>query len=404
MRKNRVFSLLLALIVIASALSGCGNRSDAPDSGNTGEKHEPITMLSAFGGTGQFVDLVNEKYPEIDLEIIPYSGSNMTAYMRDELSTEHMPDIYVTTVYFPGQEDLSDRLIDLSAYAFTNNYAEVRLRDVSDNGAIYLLPTHYNCTGITYNKTLLEEHGWTLPTSFKELEELAPKVKEAGCVLALDQNILPGYGFQYFCNIMDTNYLNTLEGRKWQNDFLAGTATMKGTPALMEALPILEKWRDIGMLNGNSGLDGDSAVKAKMAEGNTLFMLGSTNNFTKEDSDDEFGFMPYLSEDGTQNAFILNVSRYVGLNKQLEAEGSEQKLEDAIHVMELISSVEGLQTLTIGTEDTTLLPLRDYVIPETNYYKQIENDLNAGMTAPFIYAGWDNLRGHAGLYARRRGA
>lgn len=159
----------------------------------------------------------------------------------------------------------------------------------------------------------------------------------------------------------------------------------------MEALSTLEKWKEIGMLNDSTDEAGDAAVKAKMAEGNTLFMLGSTNNFTKEETDDEFGMMPYLSEDGTQNSLILNVSRYMGLNKQLEDEGNEQKLEDALHVMELMSSLEGMQALTTGTEDTTLLPLREYDIPVSNYYKQIEADLNAAMTAPFIYAGWDNL-------------
>ena len=33
---------------------------------------------------------------------------------------------------------------------------ESRLQDVFDNGAIYLLPSTYNCYGITYNKTLLK--------------------------------------------------------------------------------------------------------------------------------------------------------------------------------------------------------------------------------------------------------
>lgn len=227
MRKKRILSLILAAACSFTMLTGCGGKTEPGAAEDKTGEHEPITMLSLFSGIGQFVDLVNEKYPEINLEIIPYSGQNMTAYVRDELRTDHMPDIYTTTVFFPGQEDLSDRLIDMSSYDFTNNYAEARLRDVSDNGAIYLLPLAYNCTGITYNKTLLEKHGWTLPTTFAELEELAAKAKEAGVDLALNQSILPGYGFQYFCNIMDTCYLNTIEGRKWQNDFLNGTATMR---------------------------------------------------------------------------------------------------------------------------------------------------------------------------------
>ena len=141
-----------------------------------------------------------------------------------------MTDIYFGSMYAPAVTDVSDHLLDMSAYPFTDNFTDQRLREVTDDGHIYMLPLYYSVLGITYNKTLLDEHGWTLPTSLEELEALAPKVKEAGCELALNQASLPGYGFQYFCNIMDTSYLNTLEGRKWQNDFLAGTATMKDTP------------------------------------------------------------------------------------------------------------------------------------------------------------------------------
>ena len=87
-----------------------------------------------------------------------------------------------------------------------------------DNGAIYLLPSTYNCYGITYNKTLLKKYGWELPNSFAELEELAAKAKEAGVDLCLPQIQYPGYGFQYLCNIADADFLGTLDGRLWQRD------------------------------------------------------------------------------------------------------------------------------------------------------------------------------------------
>ena len=72
---------------------------------------------------------------------------------------------------------VSNKLLDLSGYDFTDNYVESRLQDVFDNGAIYLPPSVYNCYGITYNKTLLRAHGWELPNSFAELEVLAAKAK-----------------------------------------------------------------------------------------------------------------------------------------------------------------------------------------------------------------------------------
>lgn len=381
---------MLVISGVLALLSGCAGKDNTGVKSSTTE-HEPITIQSPFRDISPFLDLLNEKYPEINLEVIPYSGKNTTAYLRAELKVGDMPDIYATTVYFPGQEDLSDRLIDMSGYSFTNNYAESHLRDLSDNGAIYLLPTNYTCFGITYNKTLLEKNGWELPKNFKELEELAPKVKEAGYNLAVNQIALPGYGFQYLCNILDTDFLNTLDGRVWQNAFINGTATVKDTPKMLEAMEWLEKWKEIGMLNDDGDPKDDSATKAIMAEGNTLFMLGSTNSFKEGDSECEFGLMPYLSEDGTQNALVLNITRYIGLNKHLEDEGNEQKLEDAIHVMEVLSTVEGLTALNKGLDNSTLLPLKDYEIPENSYYKQVEDELNAGFTAPFIYAGWDEL-------------
>lgn len=390
--KKRIWNLLPVLACAVSLLVGySGEAADSSESDTSNGGHEAITILSSFNGMGQFIDLLHEKYPEINLEVIPYSGANMTGYMRAQLASGEMPDIYTTTVYFPGWEELSDRLIDLSGYDFTGNYAEARLRDVSDNGAIYLLPNTYGCFGIVYNKKLLEEHGWTLPSTFEELEELASEVKEAGLTLAVNQIRLPGAGFQYFCNILDTDFLNTLDGRKWQKAFLSGTATVRDTKSMMDALSTLEKWKEIGMLAGDSSQSAID-VQQQMLDGSTLFMLGASNGLLLEgESADDFGLMPYLSWDGTQNSLILSVSRYVGLSKSLEDTGNEQKLEDALHVLEVLSTVEGMSALNNGLENSAMLPLQDYVIPESNIYKENEADLNSGMTAPYIYAGWDNL-------------
>ena len=113
---------------------------------------------------------------------------------------------------------------------------EARLQDISDDGAIYMLPSAYSCIGITYNKTLLEEHGWSLPKSFTDLENLAAEAKEAGVQLCLAQTEYPGYGFQYMCNIADAGFLGTLDGKRWQKDYLSGKANVSGTPGMMQAM------------------------------------------------------------------------------------------------------------------------------------------------------------------------
>ena len=384
MKPQRITALILALACTLTTLAACGRRDDAAE-----ETHEPLTIVSLFPEMDHFIKKVHETYPEINIEVIPYAGGNTTAYLNAQLRSGHMPDIYLTTIYMPERQDLSDKLIDLSGYSFTNNYTASSLHEVSDNGAIYLLPTFFSCLGITYNQTLLDEHGWTLPTTFAELRELAPKVKAAGCRLALNQIALPGYGFQYLCNIMDTDFLNTLDGRRWQSDFLDGTATAAGSEGMRQAFSVVEEWRELGMLNGEGSWYDNNETKRMMAEGNTLFMLGSTNNITTEDSDDEFRLMPYLSEDGTKNTIIMQVSRYIGLNKALEKD--PQKLADALHVMEVLSTVEGMFSLNESCANSLMLPLKDYVIPESSYYKPVEDALYNGLTAPFLYSGWENI-------------
>lgn len=390
MIKKKIQSWLFLIAGMIPLLTGCMSK-DFLSEMSSNNVHEAITIQSSFRNMSAFIDAVHERYPEINLEVIPYSGANYTAYVKAQIAAGDMPDIYCTTYYTPGHDDVSDRLIDMSGYAFTDCYAEARLRDVTDDGAIYMLPMYYNCIGITYNKTLLEKHGWKLPDSLRELEKLAPKVRKAGCQLALDQIQFPDYGFQYFCNIMSTNYLNTPDGRKWQERFLDGDTTLAGTQEMVKNMKILEKWRKIGMLNSNGNPKSDEETRRKMAEGNTLFMLGSSNLFKDEETKDEFGLMPYLSEDGTQNAFIMNVSRYIGLNKHLEDKGNEQKLEDALHVMEVLSTVKGMKALNQSYANTSLLPLKDYVVESEGYYADIEDKLNAGVMAPFIYDGWENL-------------
>ena len=162
----------------------------------------------------------------------------------------------------------------------------------------------------------------------------------------------------------------------------------------------LDKWRDLGMLNDGGDPVSDDVTREEFAKGNTLFMLGNNNDFSDGDTTDEFGLMPYLSKDGRDNAFILQTTSYVGLNKHLQDSGNEQKLEDALHVMEVFSTVEGMQAFNSSYSDSTLLPLKDYTPKADGYYAEILDQLNEGLTAPFIYSGWEDLIvpiGNAGL-------
>ena len=300
----------ISVIAVLLCLTGC---TDKKVSG----EHEAVTILAPFLDCDRLAELVHEKYPEVNLEILSYSGANTTQYLQNMLAADDLPDICTQTVYDPNISDLSDKMIDLSGYDFTDNYVESRLQDVSDDGAIYMLPSAYSCIGITYNKTLLEEHGWELPKSFADLENLAEEAKAEGVQLCLAQVEFPGYGFQYMCNISDTGFLGTFQGKQWQKDYLTGKANVSNTQGMMDCMDYIQKWKDLGMFTTNKkNLQSDDETRNEFMEGNTLFLVGNKNGIGEtDDTKDQFGLMPYISEDGSQNVYILNVARFHGLSK-----------------------------------------------------------------------------------------
>ena len=395
---RRSFLTASGILAASAALTACGGgaasgstASASASAASSNAEHEPISICTPFRDVNALIEVVHKYYPEINFDVIPYSGSNGTAFMQGQLRSGDMPDVYTASVYAPGLLGEQDKLMDLSGYDFTNNYVTARLREVTLDNGIYVLPSYFSCLGITYNKKILADNGWAVPTTLEEFAALAPKAEEAGYTFCMNQIQYPGYGFQYMCNILDTGYFSTLEGREWQNKYLNGEATFAGTPEMVENMQLLQKWRDLGILNDAMGFGTDDEVATKMAKGNTLFMLGATNDFTKfGGTNTDFGLMPYLSEDGDQNVFILNVTRFTGLNKHLEDPGNEQKLEDALHVMEIMSTTEGLDALNTNYRNNSLAPLKNAPVVEGNYYQDILEQVNAGYTAPFVYAGWDN--------------
>lgn len=173
---RRSFLQACGVAAATAALTACGG---GKAESKTADAHEAITFMAPYKEIEAFIEQVHKVYPEVNIEVVPYSGDNTTTCLQNMFAAGDLPDVCTLTYYDPQIDLVSDKLLDLSGYDFTDNYVESRLQDVFDNGAIYLLPSVYNCYGITYNKTLLKKYGWELPNSFAELEVLAAKAKES---------------------------------------------------------------------------------------------------------------------------------------------------------------------------------------------------------------------------------
>lgn len=389
--KTRKFLSIMLTSVMALTLT-CGGISLADV--QTKSDHEPITIMDANRDYSALIELVHEKYPEINVQIEPYRGFNTSAYMKKQLVTRSMPDIYCTTVAW-DEELQKAGLIDLSQYAISEMYNPARLSEYDVDGAVYLLPYDYNIIGIGYNKTLFEKNNIAIPTSFAQLrDETIPMLNDLGIETSGALLSLPGFGFQYFCNISDAMFLNTIEGRAWQKQFtdMSQDVFASDNENILACMDYFQQWIDCGMLNTNIGMGDNVDLMNHFREGNTAFFIGTIQRFTanKDGTGDEYGLLPYFSEDGTKNMYIVQNGRCYGISKSLEEPGNEQKLEDALHFLEVMSTSEGYNAI-FGEKSTAICSIKDFKLSEDSPYAEAVAAINNGYYSPLIYNGWEEL-------------
>lgn len=387
---------LLAAATAGTLLTGCGSSSSvstitASSTGSAAEpaEHEPITIMDASRDYTALMELVHEKYPEINLQIEPYHGRNTTAYMRKQLLADRVPDIYNTTQVWDDALQ-KEHLLDLASYSVTELYNPARLNEVDVDGATYLLPYDLSFQCLSCNRSLLERLGLSIPTSFAQLrDETAPALRAAGMNVADCLMNLPGYPFQYFFGTASTDFVNTLEGRQWQHDFIHGDAT--AAEALQSSKDYFQQWIDCGMINYDLGGTSIGNVRSHFKEGSTGFMMSQVDTLTQnaDGTGDEYVLLPYLSDDGTHNAYTVQPTRYYGLSKHLAEPGNEQKLEDALHFLEVLSTQDGYIAVG-GDVNSTICSIKDFSIPKDSPYYDVLSAINNGYMAPQIYAGWED--------------
>ena len=372
--------LYVFLFGILFCLSGCKQDDVLKD--------EPITILTTSVEYEAFVDALHEKYPDIEVEFISYKGFNQTGYIRECLEAGELPDI-ITTTFFVDEELQKQRMLDLSKYSFVNNYTDYWLNKCNVEGSIYLLPSNYSAIGFYYNKTIMDKYGWELPKNFEELKELSVEIEEAGlntCVARLD---LEGFAFSYLFGLGNTFYFNTEEGAAWKNDFLEGKADAVGN--LEPVLSYFNEWVDAGFISKDDIKV--NSVSDSFLLGETVFMLCQGLSASSLEIDGvgtmEYGILPWLSPSGESNMIVSNVSRYYGLNKKLEEKGQEKRLENALHIMEFMSTEEGMQLLT--TDTNSISPLNTWDITEGEMYYEIKDTIVGGNSIPLLYTGWDDI-------------
>lgn len=384
--KRYLLPVILSVAVCLGLLAGC--HENTPTSAKGG--HEPLTILAPNLNYSAFENTISERFPEIRLEFISYIGGNPTGYSEYLLRNDAVPDIYTLGVFgLPDKQ--AESLLDLSGYEFLNNYKTADINQVTLDGAVYLLPTNLTILGIYYNKTMFDEHGWEVPENFDELKSLADTIRLAGIDPLSAQFELAGNGFFDLFTLAKTDFLSTTAGRQWERDFQAGKASAE---SLLPAAEALQEWIDCGLLEKDDTERSYKESNERFLSGETAMYLnaGLLSSFTQnsDGTGDQYGLMPYFGLDADDSVLITMPAFYVGLSKKLGDQGQEQKLADALKIMEFLSTKEGQQSL-VENQKGYITPLKNDVIPEDSPFYEVGDEIRSGHTSNLAYAGYEPI-------------
>ncbi|MCM1330739.1 MAG: ABC transporter substrate-binding protein, partial [Ruminococcus sp.] len=248
---KKILRCTAALAAAAMLFSSCATETEQNEITETNGENGNDTNSSAlswvtWGGYENFWELLGETYPDIEIDYVGYDGSNYLGYSWAQMRADDVTDLFSTSQVL-DKELAKERLIDLSSYDFMGDISTSILDQMSVDGGIYMLPVNNGMYGILYNKTLMEEHGWEVPTNFEELEKLCGEIKEAGFIPGILGTQLTGASFAAVFNLAKTDWLTTPQGMTWERDFLVGNAMAKDNDNWKKTLDYAQKYIDIGM-------------------------------------------------------------------------------------------------------------------------------------------------------------
>ncbi|MCM1507499.1 MAG: ABC transporter substrate-binding protein [Ruminococcus flavefaciens] len=379
--------LIFSALVIGTVLifTGCGDSA-------VSEKDKPLSWgnWNHYSNYEDIWNLIEETYPDMQLEYVPYSGANMTGYAWAQMRADDTADIF-TSKLIVDESLAKERLIDLSGYDFISDLSTSLLDQISIDGGIYMIPTVTSIYGILYNKTLMEEYGWEVPQNMSELESLCAEIREEGLIPGVIGTQLTGGPFAAVFNIAKTDWLTTPEGIQWEQDFLAGKATAEGF--WENTTKQVQRYIDMGMFTTDpEDRSNDELIHEYLGERKAVFFtMASTFPSDTLPNGDKLGMMPYISEDGSKNIYMYSTSNYFGISKRLAESGNEEKLKDAINILSLMYSQKGQECFTGENAPYAMTVRESSSLPEDSMIYDAQQAMKEGRAFPMTYVHWENV-------------
>lgn len=328
MRSRRTRAALAAATaaLAALALAGCASGSSLAD----GE----LSYWAAFPSIDTqrafqtiYVDAFNDSHDAVTVTMEVKQLQTLGRLTDTAVAAGRGADV----VYAAGPSSAlglssAGRITDLDAYARGYDWASKlqpwALQASQVDGKLASLPIGYGSIVMFYNPAVFEEHGWTVPATASEFEDVAQKAQDAGLVPIGAGN--SGYRAQSEWYL--SAVLNAAVGPDKLHDVLTGNATFTDAP-FVSAISALKDQVDKGWWGGAADrwfTNTDADMMSGLATGKVAMYITGTWAFSSasaffgeaagNDAEWNWAPIPSMSDHVQPGVFPLAIGTSLALN------------------------------------------------------------------------------------------
>lgn len=252
----------------------------------------------------------------------------------------------------------------LDAYAEKFGWGDRLLKPVVDTchqlGHLYCMPPSMISDGMFYNKALLEEKGWAVPTTLEEVETIMKAAQAEGLYASVTGN----KGWQPVNENYASIFINNVVGPQKFYEILS-TGEGWESPEMQKAIEESARWFKEGYLGGSDyfSLNFDESISLVSQKRSPFFFAPSigfqwATNYFKDDTAGDFAFapIPQMEASVPYPVYDLGVAFTLSIN-------ANSKVKDgAAMVLDLIFSPEFAANMAEVWPGYWGIPLKEFPI------------------------------------------
>ena len=303
--KRKALSMVLTAAMVASMTTGMAVSVSAEE--NTDFAGEELSILVSAGWMDNRYDATIERFEEtydvtVDLQTIP--ADQYSDLLQSKLATDSCADVFwIQSNPFAIESVIVDPekyCLDFTGAEWESVMPEARLSSCKYNDKLYGLQLWHNSPEyvMVYNKTLFEENGWEVPTTYEELKALCAEIYDTG----ITPWFMPGAdGWQHQLAFFQIGGVYEEAQPGLYEALNNNTATFADNEKMLEVLNEFKELSDAGYF-GEDWIGTDSTNMVNEFGDRTCAMAVANSSFIKQiveetGTADEFGlFLEPLGE------------------------------------------------------------------------------------------------------------